>query len=70
MNLKILYENWLLKMLSLLVFLDSFLLIFVGMGVKGGTDLLFSAIYGFLGGVVAMAAFNVMAIIVIAWGSK
>lgn len=60
MNLKILYENPLLKMLSLLVFFDSFILVFIGVGVKAGMGIMYGTACGIAGGLVAMVVFNVI----------
>ncbi|MCD1294121.1 hypothetical protein CUJ83_03820 [Methanocella sp. CWC-04] len=66
MNLKILYENPILKMMSFLVFFDSFILLFVGLGIKGGAGIELGLIYGILGGLVAMIAFNLISALFIA----
>jgi hypothetical protein len=42
-----------------LVFIDSFLLIFVGVGMKGDQGIMFGVIYGLLGGISAALMFNV-----------
>jgi len=70
MNLKILYESPLIKLLNLLVFLDSFILIFVGVGVKGSSGMVFGFGYGLVGGITAILAFNMIVISLIAFTAR
>jgi len=58
-NLRVLYKTPVLKLMNGLVFADSFLLIFVGVGVKGDQGMAFGALYGLLGGITAALMFDV-----------
>lgn len=65
-----LYQTPVLKLMNGLVFADSFILIFIGMGVKGGQDIGFSAVYGMLGGLIAALMFNVVVLALIMLSSR
>jgi hypothetical protein len=72
MNLRVLYKTPVLKLMNILVFADSFLLIFVGVGMKGDQGMIFGLIYGLLGGITAALMFDVavMAMITMATRDK
>jgi hypothetical protein len=65
MNLKVLYQTPVLKLMNILVFADSFILISVGVGLQGNQGLAFGVIYGLLGGITAVLAFNMVVITMI-----
>ena len=67
-----LYQTPVLKLMNVLVFVDSFLLIFVGVGVKGDQGMTFGLIYGLLGGITAALMFDaaVMAMITMSTRDK
>lgn len=67
-----LYRTPVLKLMNVLVFADSFLLIFVGVGVKGDQGMAFGLIYGLLGGITAALMFDaaVMAMITMSTRDK
>lgn len=58
--------------MNILVFADSFLLIFVGVGMKGNQGMAFGVIYGLLGGITAALMFDVavMALIMMSTRDK
>jgi hypothetical protein len=58
-NLRVLYKTPVLKLMNGLVFADSFILIFIGVGMKGDQGIVFGALYGLLGGICAALMFNV-----------
>ena len=64
-NLRVLYRTPVLKLMNILVFVDSFLLILVGVGFKGNQGIAFGAIYGLIGGVTAMLMFNIAVVALI-----
>jgi hypothetical protein len=64
--LRVLYQTPVLKLMNILVFADSFLLIFVGVGMKGNQGMAFGLIYGLLGGTTAAAMFDVAVMAMIA----
>lgn len=70
MNLKILYETPILKLMNILVFLDTFILIFIGVGLKGESGMAFGAGYGLIGGVSSIFAFNAIVIALITFTSR
>jgi hypothetical protein len=70
MNLKVMYETPVLKLMNALVFIDTFILIFIGVGLKGDQGLIFGMGYGIIGGLAAALMFNVMVFAVIAMKSK
>jgi hypothetical protein len=55
----VLYRTPVLKLMNILVFADSFLLIFVGVGMKGDQGMAFGVIYGLLGGITAALMFDI-----------
>ena len=61
------YQLPILKMMNILVFVDTFLLIFLGVGVKGDMGFVFGVGYGLVGGVASLLMFNaiVLAFIVL-----
>ena len=65
MNLRVLYQTPVLKLMNGLVFADSFILIFLGVGFQGDQGLAFGALYGLLGGITAVLAFNVVVLAMI-----
>ncbi len=56
--------------MNILVFADSFLLIFVGVGMNGNQGIAFGVIYGILGGITAAMMFNVAVIALIMMSSR
>lgn len=70
MNLKVMYETPVLKLMNALVFIDTFILIFIGVGLKGEQGMIFGMGYGIIGGLAATLMFNVMIFAVIAMKSK
>jgi predicted tellurium resistance membrane protein TerC len=66
----VLYQTPVLKMMNILVFADSFLLIFVGVGMNGSQGIAFGVIYGILGGITAAMMFNVAVIALIMMSSR
>lgn len=56
--------------MNILVFADSFLLIFVGVGMKGGQGIVFGVIYGLLGGITAALMFDVVVIALIMMSTR
>jgi hypothetical protein len=66
----VLYQTPVLKMMNILVFADSFLLIFVGVGMKGDQGIVFGLIYGLLGGITAAMMFDVAVMAMIAMSSR
>jgi hypothetical protein len=70
MNLKVMYQTPVLKLMNALVFIDTFILIFIGVGLKGSQGMVFGMGYGILGGLAATLMFNVMVFAVIAMKSK
>ncbi|HEY3273343.1 MAG TPA: hypothetical protein VGJ92_06250 [Methanocella sp.] len=56
--------------MNILVFADSFLLIFVGVGMKGSQGMAFGLIYGLLGGMVAAMMFDVAVMALITMSSR
>lgn len=70
MNLKILYQTPVLKLMNALVFLDTFILVLIGVGLKGDMGLIFGAGYGILGGLAATLMFNVLVAAVITMKSR
>ncbi len=70
MDLRMLYKTTVLKLMNALVFCDSFLLIFIGVGFKGDQGLVFGFIYGLIGGVVAMLMFDVAVVAMITMSAR
>ncbi|MGA9140963.1 MAG: hypothetical protein WBZ29_12110 [Methanocella sp.] len=70
MNLKVLYQTPVLKLMNCLVFVDSFLLITLGVGIKGNQGLGFGVLYGLLGGISAILAFNIVVVAMIKASSR
>jgi hypothetical protein len=66
----VLYQTPVLKLMNGLVFADSFLLIFVGVGMNGDQGIAFGVIYGLLGGITAALMFNVAVIALIMMSSR
>jgi hypothetical protein len=66
----VLYQTPVLKLMNILVFADSFLLIFVGVGMKGDQGIVFGLIYGLLGGITAALMFDVAVMAMIAMSSR
>jgi len=60
MNLRVMYKTPILKLMNALVFIDTFFLIFIGVGFKGDMGMVFGIIYGLIGGIVSILMFNVM----------
>ncbi len=56
--------------MNVLVFADSFLLIFVGVGVKGDQGIAFGMIYGLIGGLAAIMMFDAAIVALIMLTSK
>jgi hypothetical protein len=56
--------------MNALVFVDSFILIFVGVGIKGESGIAFGAGYGIAGGVTAILAFNMIVASLISFASR
>ena len=54
-----LYQTPVLKLMNILVFADSFILIFIVVGMKWQQGIGFGTIYGLLGGITAALMFNV-----------
>ena len=70
MNLKVMYQTPVLKLMNALVFIDTLILIFIGVGVNGTMGIIFGTGYGVLGGLAAALMFNVMVFAVILLKSK
>lgn len=70
MNLRVLYQTPVLKLMNGLVFVDSFILIFLGVGFQGDQGIGFGAIYGLLGGITAVLAFNVVVVAMILMNTR
>jgi hypothetical protein len=70
MNLKVLYQTPVLKLMNSLVFVDSFILIFLGVGIKGNQGLGFGMFYGLLGGITAILAFNMVVVALITTNTR
>jgi hypothetical protein len=70
MNLRVLYQTPVLKLMNGLVFADSFILIFLGVGFQGDQGLGFGAIYGLLGGITAVLAFNMVVVAMIMMSTR
>ena len=70
MNFKLIYQTPVLKLMNALVFLDTFILIFIGVGLKGDMGFIFGAGYGILGGLAAALMFNVLILAVITMKSR
>ena len=70
--MRVLYRTPVLKLMNVLVFADSFLLIFVGVGVRGDQGMAFGLLYGILGGITAALMFDaaVMAMITMSLKEK
>jgi hypothetical protein len=66
----VLYQTPVLKLMNILVFVDSFLMIFVGVGMKGGQGMVFGLVYGLLGGFTAALMFDVALIALITMSSR
>jgi hypothetical protein len=64
-NLRILYQTPVLKLMNIMVFADSFLMIFIGVGMMGSGGIPFGIIYGLIGGITAAAMFDVAVIALI-----
>lgn len=60
MDLRIMYQLPILKMMNALVFVDTFALIFLGIAVKGEMGFLFGAGYGLAGGIASLLMFNMI----------
>ena len=58
MDVKKLLGQPVLKLMNVLVFIDSFILVFVGVCVKGGQSIIFGALYGAISGAVALLLFD------------
>jgi hypothetical protein len=69
-NLRVLYQTPVLKLMNGLVFADSFLLIFIGVGMKGNQGIVFGVIYGLLGGITAALMFNIAVVLLIMLSSR
>jgi hypothetical protein len=70
MNLKVLYQTPVLKLMNILVFVDSFILISIGVGLQGNQGLAFGAVYGLLGGITAVLAFNMVVVAMIIMNTR
>lgn len=70
MNLKVIYKTPVLKMMNALVFLDTFILIFIGVGLNGGMGFIFGAGYGILGGLAATLMFDILVVAVMTLKSR
>ena len=70
MDLRMLYRTTVLKLMNALVFCDSFLLIFIGVGFRGGQGITFGFIYGLVGGLVAMLMFDVAVVAMIVLSTR
>jgi hypothetical protein len=66
----VLYQTPVLKLMNGLVFADSFLLIFVGVGMNGNQGIAFGVLYGLAGGITAAMMFNVAVIALIVMSSR
>jgi len=60
MNLRVMYKTPILKLMNALVFIDTFVLILIGVGFKGDMGIAFGIIYGLVGGIASILMFNVM----------
>ncbi|WP_158308919.1 hypothetical protein [Methanocella arvoryzae] len=56
--------------MNALVFLDTFILITIGVGVKGEMGLVFGMGYGILGGLAAALMFNVLILALVTMKSR
>ena len=65
MNVKILYETPILKIMNVLVFLDTFILIAIRVGFMGDSGIAIGVGYGLAGGIAAILMFNVLVFAVI-----
>lgn len=70
MNLTVMYKTPVLKLMNALVFVDTFILILIGVGIKGSMGFIFGVGYGIIGGLAATLMFNVMILAVITLNSK
>jgi len=70
MNLRVLYQTPVLKLMNGLVFADSFILILLGVGFQGDQGLAFGVIYGLVGGITAVLAFNTVVIAMIMMSTR
>lgn len=70
MDLRMLYKTTVLKLMNALVFCDSFLLIFIGVGFRGDQGITFGFIYGLIGGFVAMLMFDVAVVAMIVLSTR
>jgi hypothetical protein len=55
---RVLYQTPVLKLMNILVFADSFILILIGVGMKGSQGIAFGVIYGLIGGIIAALMFD------------
>jgi len=60
MNLRVMYKTSILKLMNAFVFIDTFVLILIGVGFKGDMGIAFGIIYGLVGGIASILMFNVM----------
>lgn len=70
MNLRVLYKTPVLKLMNGLVFTDSFILIFLGVGFKGDQGIAFGAGYGLIGGIAAILMFNAVVVALISMSTR
>jgi hypothetical protein len=66
----VLYQTPVLKLMNGLVFADSFILIFIGVGMQGNQGIAFGLIYGLIGGITAALMFNVAVVALIMMSSR
>jgi hypothetical protein len=66
----VLYQTPVLKLMNGLVFTDSFILIFIGVGMKGDQGIAFGTVYGLIGGLAAILMFNVAIVALIMLSSR
>jgi hypothetical protein len=66
LDLRLLYKNQLLKLMSFLVFIDSFILLFLGIGIKNSQGITDGLIFGVIGGFFALFIFNILSGVFIA----
>jgi hypothetical protein len=66
----VLYQTPVLKLMNILVFADSFILILIGVGMKGNQGMAFGLIYSLLGGIAAALMFNMCVISLIILSSR